>query len=172
VPALDGVYAAPMIFDAKGRLRPVTVVGLRSDKPPHPAKAASGKDARKSAPACWNVTSSGTSITLGGTLYRWPWTVRLAYTGPAGRLSVRFGPGEVRSVVLPAGSHLAYVPVTGSGNAVSARFDASSGGASSGGASSGGASSGRAPLCVTRVVVGLVNADSGGRAIPPAPVHG
>jgi hypothetical protein len=25
---------------------------------------------------------------------------------------------------------------------------------------------------VTRVVVGLVNADSGGRAIPPAPVHG
>src|SRR6185437_3010462 len=105
IPALDGVYAAPMIFDARGRLRPVTVTGLRSKAPRHLAKHG---------PACWNVTASATSIPLGGTLYRWPWMVRLAYTGPAGRLSVRFGPGQARSVVLPAGSHLAYLPVTGS----------------------------------------------------------
>src|SRR5207248_842018 len=147
VPALDGVYAAPMIFDAKGRLRPVTVTGLRSAVPQHPAKHG---------PACWNVTGSATRIPLGGTLYRWPWMVRLAYTGPAGRLSVRFGPGEARSVVLPAGSHLAYLPVTGSGNAVSARFDASTG---------------DGPLCVTRVVVGVAAPDPAGQAIPAEPVR-
>jgi hypothetical protein len=148
ISALDGVYAAPMIFDAKGRLRPVTVTGLRSTVPRHPAKPG---------PACWNVTGSAISIPLGGTLYRWPWMVRLAYTGPAGRLSVRFGPGETRSVVLPAGSHLAYLPVTGSGNAVSARFHASSG---------------HQPLCVTRVVVGVATPDSAGQAIPREPVRG
>jgi hypothetical protein len=153
IPALDGVYAAPMIFDARGRLRPVTVTGLRSKAPRHLAKHG---------PACWNVTGSATSIPLGGTLYRWPWMVRLAYTGPAGRLSVRFGPGKTRSVVLPAGSHLAYFPVTGSGNAVSARFDAASGTASSD----------TGPLCVTRVVVGVVTPDPAGQAIPSHPVHG
>jgi len=123
VPALDGVYAAPMIFDAKGRLRPVTVTGLRSKEPPPAARNPAAKNTSgKNTPACWNVTNAATSIPLGGTLYRWPWMVRLAYTGPAGRLSVRFGPGEARSVVLPAGSHLAYLPLTGSGNAVSARL--------------------------------------------------
>src|SRR5690348_3057382 len=152
IPALHGVYAAPMIFDAKGRLRPVTVTGLRSKAPRHLAKHG---------PACWNVTASATSIPLGGTLYRWPWMVRLAYTGPAGRLSVRFGPGKTRSVVLPAGSHLAYLPLTGAGNAVSARFDATPDRASSG----------TAPLCVTRVVVGVVTPDPSGQAIPSLPVH-
>jgi hypothetical protein len=158
IPGLDGVYAAPMIFDAKGRLRPVTVTGLRSKAPPHSARNTSAKNT----PACWNVTNAATSIPLGGTLYRWPWMVRLAYTGPAGRLSMRFGPGETRSVVLPAGSHLAYLPLTGSGNAVSARFDASPDRASSG----------IAPLCVTRAVVGVVTPDPAGQAIPSLPVHG
>jgi hypothetical protein len=158
IPALDGVYTAPMIFDAKGRLRPVTVVGLRS-RAPHPAKstpAKSNPDPTKNIGACWNVTASGTAIPLSGTLYRWPWTVRLAYTGPAGRLSLRFGPGRGSSVVLPAGAHLAYVPVTGSGDTISARFDASSGTASSR----------TGPLCVTRVVVGVATPDPAGQAIP------
>jgi hypothetical protein len=158
MPGLDGVYAAPMIFDARGRLRPVTVTGLRSKAPPHSAKNTSARNTSgKNAPACWNVTSSATSIPLGGTLYRWPWMVRLAYTGPAGRLSVRFGPGETRSVVLPAGSHLAYLPVTGSGNAIRARFDASAG---------------DRPLCVTKVVVGVAAPDAAGQAIPEEPVRG
>jgi hypothetical protein len=152
-----------MIFDAKGRLRPVTVTGLRSKAPPPAAKNTAAKNtSSKNTPACWNVTSAATSIPLGGTLYRWPWMVRLAYTGPAGRLSVRFGPGETRSVVLPAGSHLAYLPLTGSGDAVSARFDASPDRASAG----------TAPLCVTRVVVGVVTPDPAGQAIPSLPVHG
>jgi hypothetical protein len=147
-----------MIFDAKGRLRPVTVTGLRSEAPPPATKnPAAPNTSGKNAPACWNVTSAATSIPLGGTLYRWPWMVRLAYTGPAGRLSVRFGPGETRSVVLPVGSHLAYLPVTGSGNAVSARFTASSRNAS---------------LCVTRVVVGVLTPDPSSQAIPSLPVHG
>jgi len=103
------------------------------------------------------VTSSGTSIPLEGTLYRWPWTARLAYSGPAGRLSVRFGQGESRSVVLPPGTHLVYVPLVGSGSAVSARFDAAAG---------------SKPLCVAAVAVGLVYPDQAGRAIPVAPVNG
>ena len=147
--ALDGVYADPMIFDAKGRLRPVAVTGPRSLPPPRsPAKGAR---------SCWNVTSSGTTIPLNGTLYRWPWTARLAYSGPAGRLSVRFGHGESRSVVLPPGAHLVYVPLLGSGNVVSARFYAAAG---------------SKPLCVAAVAVGLVYPDQAGRAIPVAPVTG
>jgi hypothetical protein len=103
------------------------------------------------------VTSSGTTIPLNGTLYRWPWTARLAYSGPAGRLSVRFGHGESRSVVLPPGAHLVYVPLLGSGNVVSARFYAAAG---------------SKPLCVAAVAVGLVYPDQAGRAIPVAPVTG
>jgi hypothetical protein len=147
--ALDGVYANPMIFDAKGRLRPVTVTGPRSLPPP--------RSPAQGAPGCWNVTSSGTSIPLNGTLYRWPWTARLAYSGPAGRLSVRFGRGQSRSVVLPPGAHLVYVPLLGSGNVVSARFDATAG---------------SRPLCVVAVAVGVVYPDQSGRAIPVAPVIG
>ena len=103
------------------------------------------------------MTSSGTNIPLGGTLYRWPWTARLAYSGPAGRLSVRFGRDASESVVLPGGSHLVYIPLTGSGNAVSARFDAADG---------------DRPLCVTSAAVGLVNPAQKAGAIPAEPVRG
>jgi hypothetical protein len=146
---LDGVYANPMTFDAKGRLRPVVVTGLWSWPPPRPRT--------KGAPSCWAVTSSGTSIPLTGTLYRWQWTARLAYSGPAGRLSVRFGRNASQMVVLPPGKHVVYVPLVGEGNQISVRFDATGG---------------AKPLCVTTVTVGLVFPDQAGKAIPAAPVPG
>jgi hypothetical protein len=139
---LNGVYAAPMTFDAKGRLRPVAVNGLRSRTP--------GKTK-----GCWNVTGSGTDIPLAGTLYRWPWTARLAYSGPAGRLTVRFGKDGIPSAVgLPAGRHLVYLPVTGSGSVLNAQFR------------------GGTPLCVAVVTVGLVFPDQSGAAIPADPLKG
>jgi hypothetical protein len=154
--ALDGVYDQPMIFDAKGRLRPVVVTGLRSAAPPRPPGQGPGS-AGPGKRACWNVTSTGLSIPLPGSLYRWPWTVRLAYSGPAGQLSVRYGPDPARSVRIPAGTHLIYVPLVGSGNAVSARFN--------------GTASAR-PLCVTAVSVGMVSPDQAGQAVPADPVRG
>jgi len=157
---------SPMIFDAKGRLRPVTVTGLRSSPPPRPAA--------KGAPACWNVTSSETSIPLAGSLYRWQWTARLAYSGPAGRLSVRFGPGQSATVVLPPGTHVVYVPLVGSGNVISARFAAAGARPAFGVIGSFGSfgAFGARPLCVAAVAVGLVYPDQAARAIPAAPVPG
>jgi hypothetical protein len=65
--------------------------------------------------------------------------------------------GESRSVVLPSGTHLVYLPLIGPGNVVSARFDAAAG---------------LKPLCVAGVAMGLVYPDQAGRAIPVAPVTG
>jgi hypothetical protein len=129
---LNGVYdgQGPMIFGPTGVLRPVTVHGLRST-PPH-----GRKDAR---PACWNATSAVTSIRLGGTLYRWPWIVRLTYTGPAGTLGVTFG-NAGQSIAVPAGAHVAYLTVTGSGGAIGVQFYPGAG---------------SAPLCISGVTVGL-----------------
>ncbi len=103
------------------------------------------------------MTGTGLSIPLRGSLYRWPWTVRLAYSGPAGRLSLGYGPDPGRSVRIPAGPHVLYVPLVGSGDAVGARFD-------------GPASAGS--LCVAAVSVGLVSPDQAGQAIPAAAVRG
>jgi hypothetical protein len=156
---LDGVYANPMTFDAKGRLRPVVVTGLWSWPPPE----------KRGAPACFTVTGSAMTIPLTGTLYRWQWIARVAYQGPAGRLGIRLGTNGTNgtngttgsagttgtgSVVLPPGRHVAFIPLTGDGNVVSVRFQAAR------------------PLCVTAITVGLLSPDQSGRAIPPAPVHG
>lgn len=153
---LDGVYDGPMIFDVKGRLRPVTVTGPQAVAPPRPLAQGPGS-AGQSAHACWNVTSAGLSIPLRGNLYRWPWTARLAYSGSAGLLSVQYGPDPARTVQIPAGTHLVYVPLVGSGSRVSVRFDGTAS---------------AAPLCVTAVTMGLVSPDQAGQAIPAAPVRG
>jgi hypothetical protein len=161
---LDGVYASLMTFDAKGRLRPVAVTGL-SSRPPRPRV--------KGAPRCWNVTSAALGIPLDGTLYRWPWTARLAYSGPAGLLSIRFGPGGSQQVAIPGGTHVVYVALVGSGNLISVRFAASTAATASG---AGIAAASRAPepqpLCVSALTVGLVQPDQSGRAIPATPVSG
>ena len=135
-----GVLASPMMFDDQGRLRPLAVAGPSS--PPQSA-------------GCWNVTAAGTSIPLDGPLYRWSWTVRLSYSGPAGVLVI--GLGDSRSQVsVPAGRHDVYVPVVGQGSGVSAQFSGSTAGA----------------LCVTRVTVGSPQPDQAGQAIPAAAVPG
>ncbi len=135
-----GVLASPMMFDDQGRLRPLAVAGPSS--PPQSA-------------GCWNVTAAGTSIPLDGPLYRWSWTVRLSYSGPAGVLVIGLGDSHSQ-VSVPAGRHDVYVPVVGQGSAVSAQFSGSTAGA----------------LCVTRVTVGSPQPDQAGQAIPAAAVPG
>ena len=56
-----------------------------------------------------------------GTLYRWVWTARVNYSGPASVLAFRFGENWTE-VALPAGTHTAYIPVTGPGDKVSVRL--------------------------------------------------
>jgi hypothetical protein len=141
-PALDGVIADPMMFDAHGQLRPVTILG-----PSGPAN--------QSRPGCRYVSAAGTNIQLSGSLYRWPWTVRLSYSGPGGLLAVSFGPSG-SLVMLPAGSHVVYLPVVGEGNMVGVQFVGNTARA----------------LCVTGVTVGSLYPDQAGRAIPAAPVRG
>ena len=135
---LDGVIAGPMTFDDRGQLRPVTVLG--------PASRPGG---------CRDVTAAGTSIPLDGSLYRWPWTARLSYSGPAGLLAVSFG-GTPNQVSLPSGRHVVYVPVVGDGSTVSVQFAGRTSRA----------------LCVTGVTVGSLHPELAGRAIPAAPVPG
>ena len=100
------------------------------------------------------MTAAGTRIPLRGSLYRWLWTARVKYSGPATVLAVRFG-GNWREVTLPAGSHVVYVPAVGSGNSVSVSLVDSV-----------------TPLCVTGVTVGSLHPQQAGRAIPAAPVPG
>ena len=160
-----GVIGHLMIFDSLGRLWPVTVEGPVSGPPPqakpapaHPARHPGGKAARTPArrPArnCWAVTAGGVRIPLHGSLYRWPWTARLSYSGPATVLAASLGE-RWRSVTVPAGTHAVYVPVTGSGNVISIR------------------QLGAAPgLCVTGVTVGSLQPDHTGPPIPATPVAG
>jgi len=136
-----GVASGLMIFDSRGRLRPAALNGPSSGPPPRNRQ-------------CWTVTAAGTRIPLRGSLYRWPWTARLTYSGPATVLAVRFG-GNWREVTLPAGRHIVYVPAVGSGNSVSISLVNSV-----------------TPLCVTGVTVGSLHPQQAGRAIPAAPVPG
>jgi hypothetical protein len=141
ISAPAGVLAAPMIFDASGRLRPLAVSGPSSVRPP--------------AGRCWDVTGAGTSIGLDGSLFRWPWIVRVSYSGPGGVLLVGFG-GSTSQVAVPAGRHVVYIPEEGQGSAVSAVFLGPAAGA----------------LCVTGVTVGSPQPDLAGRAIPARPIPG
>ena len=136
-----GTASRLMIFDSRGRLRPAALNGPSSGPPPRNRR-------------CWTVTAAGTRIPLRGSLYRWLWTARVKYSGPATVLAVRFG-GNWREVTLPAGSHVVYVPAVGSGNSVSVSLVDSV-----------------TPLCVTGVTVGSLHPQQAGRAIPAAPVPG
>ena len=137
----EGVLARPMMFDATGRLRPLAVAGPSSVPPP--------------TGGCWTVTSSGISIGLTGSLFRWQWIVHLTYSGPGGVLAIGFG-GDVTRLTVPSGQHDVYVPEEGQGRAVTARFLGSTPGT----------------LCVTDVSVGSPQPDLFGQAIPAVPAAG
>ncbi len=77
-----------MIFDAQGQLWPVTVTGQFSWPGP---RVKTGPFAGQ---YCWQVTAAGTSVPLLGSLYRYAWTIRVAYTGSASGLAVGFGGGD------------------------------------------------------------------------------
>jgi hypothetical protein len=136
-----GVIRNPMIFDGHGQLRPAVVAGLASGPPPPGQR-------------CWSVSAAGTSIPLHGSLYRWSWTVRLDYAGPATTLAMRFG-GKWAVAELPAGAHAVYVPLLGAGNGITIGLL---------GPWPGG--------CLTGVTVGTWQPARSGLAIPAAPVPG
>ena len=142
---LNGVYpgTGPMTFDADGVLRPIAVTGTRSAGPPRRTRKTN---------ACWTATTTGVSVPLRSPLYRWPWTIRVAYSGPAGVLAVTFGSGD-QAIAVPAGTHTAYLSVTGSGDAVDVQFYPARAG----------------QLCVTGITVGLVYPDQKGHGIPAHP---
>jgi hypothetical protein len=136
--SLSGAVGNPMVFDDQGQLLPVRLVG------PSSAKSL----------GCLPVTASGVSIPLAGPVFRWPWTVRLAYSGPAGQL--RVGLGESSGLVtLPGGAHVAYLTLTGAGRSVRVQPGQPA----------------TAAGCVTAVTVGTARTDLT-RAVPAAPVPG
>jgi hypothetical protein len=156
-----GVVPGLMIFDAEGRLRPAMIAGPSSGPPP---------DGQR----CWSVTSEGTTIPVHSSLFRWPWTVRLDYAGPAAALALRFGGnvpsgGRWATVTLPAGAHAIYVPLLGAGSEITIRL-----------AGTAPAVLGSAPrppgiapaMCLTGVTVGTWQPAPSGPVFPAAPVPG
>jgi len=145
---LNGAYANPMIFDSHGQLRPLALAGTYSWTAP---RVRSGSYAGRS---CWKVTSTAVTVPLLAQMFRFAWTVRVTYTGPAGALAVGFG-GRWNTISLPAGTHAVYLSVIGSGNSVRLRLP-------------GGAN----PVCVTSVQVGAPQPNEAGQAIPAVPIPG
>jgi hypothetical protein len=133
-----------MIFNGQGQLQPAAVAGPVSGQPP----------GKTSGPHCWSVTTAGISIPVNGTLYRWPWFVRLDYSGPATAAAVNFG-GAGADVALPAGAHSFYVSLVGGGSAVTVRLAAPAPG-----------------WCLSGLAVGSLLPSPYGRPIPAAPVSG
>ena len=130
-----GVTGHLMMFNNLGQLLPVTVQGPVSWLPP-PGQS------------CWNVTATATQIPLTGAVFRWPWTARVDYWGPSSVLEFRLGENWTK-VALPAGTHTAYIPVTGEGNQVSVRL----------------AQPGSA-LCIAGIRVGSLKQGPASQAIP------
>ena len=134
-----GVTGNLMIFNGLGQLLPVTMQGPFSAPPP-PGQS------------CWNVTTTATQIPLTGPLFRWVWTARVDYSGSSSVLQFRFGENWT-DVALPAGTHTAYIPVTGEGHEVSVRLTQP-----------------ESALCITGMRVGLLAPGQASQAIPAVPV--
>lgn len=145
---LNGVYDNPMVFDSQGQLRPVTLAGTYSWPAP---RVKAGTYAGHS---CWNVTNTAVTVPLLGAVFRYAWTVRVAYAGPAEELAVSFGKNW-NTISLPAGTHVAYIPVIGGGKKVTLKLLA-----------------GRSPMCVTGVTVGTPQPDETSQGVPATPASG
>ena len=133
-----GVTGNLMIFNDLGQLLPADMQGPPSAPPPK-------------GQSCWNVTAAARQIPLTGPLFRWVWTARVDYSGPSSVLAFRFGENWTE-VALPAGTHAAYIAVTGEGRGVSVRL----------------AQPGPA-LCITGMTVGLLVPGQASQAIPAVP---
>lgn len=98
-----GAVGNVMTFDAQGRLVPAAVAG-KSFGPPFGGR-------------CWDLGKAAFSVSLRKPLFRWSWTVRLNYSGPAAPVAVRLG-GSWATATLPAGTSEVYVPLQASGSDV------------------------------------------------------
>jgi len=133
-----GVAGHLMTFNDLGQLLPVAMQGPFSGPPPE-------------GQSCWNVTTTAMQIPLTGPLFRWVWIARVDYSGPSSVLAFRFGENWTE-VALPAGTHTAYIPVTGEGHAVSVRLAQPGPG-----------------LCITGMRVGSLGPGQASQAIPAVP---
>jgi hypothetical protein len=102
-----GPVAKLMMFDGRGRLRPVVDIG-----------ASSVRSARSR--TCWPVRSAATRIPLSAYLFRDAWIIQLSYSGPATTLQLKFGT-SVKDVVLPADQRDVDIPVSNGSSAVLVR---------------------------------------------------
>jgi hypothetical protein len=133
-----GIIGNLMQFDSLGRLLPAVDVGADSARPPV-------------AHGCWPIRPV-TTIPLTGNVFDYGWIVQLYYSGPATTAALQLGTG-VRNVVLPAGAHDIYVPVTGSGSDVVLRLLSPGPGA-----------------CVAKLTVGLLYPSKTAYPLPFYPV--
>jgi hypothetical protein len=129
----NGGVTPLMMFDSMGRLRPALDVGASSVRP--------GQSR-----TCWPVRSAATKIPLSSYVFRYAWIMQLAYSGPATKLQLELGK-TVADLVLLAGQHDIYVPVTGTGSAVIVR-----------------SLSGEPAACITRLTLRLTYATSATRS--------
>jgi hypothetical protein len=102
-----GPVAKLMMFDGRGRLRPVVDIGASTVRP-----------ARSR--TCWPVRSAATRIPLSAYLFRDAWIIQLSYSGPATTLQLKFGT-SVKDVVLPADQRDVDIPVSNGSSAVLVR---------------------------------------------------
>jgi len=102
-----GAVTNLLMFDSRGRLRPVAIIGASSVRP-----ARSG--------TCWPVRSARTRIPLNAYLFRDAWIIQLWYSGPVTMLQLELGT-SVRDVMLPAGQRDVYIPISNQGTSVLVR---------------------------------------------------
>ncbi len=133
-----GLISNLMIFDSLGRLLPAVEIGTVSARPPTKR-------------GCWPI-GPATTIPLTGSVFDYGWIVQLFYAGPATTAQLRFGSGT-SNVLLPAGKHDVYIPVTGAGNDVQLRR-----------------LSGGPTACVSSLTVGLLYASKTAYPLPFYPV--
>jgi hypothetical protein len=150
-----GALRGVMIFDPQGRLRPAVLAGPSSVPRPHGQR-------------CWSLTAAGASIPLPRPLFRWSWTVRLDYSGPAAVLALRFGE-KWADARLPAGAHAFYVPLVGEGTQLTVR---QLGPAPSLPGTTHSRAGTRPAQCLASVTVGTWQPAPSGQAVPMVPVSG
>ena len=140
--APSGVIANLLMVDASGRLAFADVLG-RTASPPRAARG------------CWKAGTLPSKIHIPGTaMYRWPWTIELAYRGRATNLEVTFD-GHSHAFNVPAGQHDVYIPALGSGSNVGVQVI-----------------SGGPTLCITQLNIGVVTPAYHVFPIPVEPLPG
>lgn len=102
------VFADPLIFDENGRLRPMTVEGVRAAPGPSPGCG-------------FLVQDVPVELPLSGPLFGWTWVVRIGYFASGeGTVEVTLGEGR-RKVPVRRGLGAVFFPIPGGGSTLRVR---------------------------------------------------